>query len=1609
MRQRQVKANARSSIYRNRRIHRLSRDPWRPAERPRRTVACERTEACAGRRFAQPAQPTQGRNSREILALLNRQVATPGLSAPPIVRRASGEPAPLSFAQERLWFLNRLEPRSTAYNICRAVKLTGQLDVGALARALDEIPRRHDALRTALRLVDGAPLQIVEPEGENELPTADLSALPTDQRAAEMQRRIAAEMALPFDLFAGKLLRATLLRLSAEKHALILSTHHSVADAWSMGIVMAELGQLYDAFCRGRPSPLAELAVRYADYAVWQRAWLSPAVMEPQLAYWKKRLANLAPLDLPSDRPRPARQSYRGARVPIALPESLTAALNDLSHRLALTPFMTLLAAWQVLLHRYSGQTDIAIGTAVANRQRPEVEGVIGLFVNSLVLRGDLSGDPSFTELLRRVKESWLGADAHRDLPFEKLVQELQPERDLSRNPLFQVQFVLQNATRRTTGVAGLAIEPIETSTVHSPFDLSISLREQECRYIGYIDYSTDLFDGERIERMAGHFQTLLSAIVADPDQAIATLPLLTEAERQQVLVQWNDTSADYPADRGIHQWFEQQVERTPDAVAIECEDRSISYMQLNERANRLAHHLIGLGVGPEKLVAIAIERSIDLVVGLLAILKTGGAYLPLDSNYPAERLRFMIEDSQTSVLLTQEKIAESQGWQSRDGAQLVCLDGDWPTIERHSDDNPDRVVAPNQLAYVIYTSGSSGQPKGVEIEHRAVVNCLTAIDRQIAFSAGAIWLAVTTISFDIAALELFLPLCKGARIILAGRQECGDGAKLMARVASSGANIIQATPSLWQLLCDRGWRSPAGFTVLCGGEALPGALAERLLDGAAALWNLYGPSEATIWSTMARITKEQKTIAIGRPIANTEIYILDKSLQPVAIGIAGELYIGGAGLARGYRNRQDLTEEKFIAHPFSVDSQARLYRTGDWARYRTDGEIEFLGRFDQQVKIRGQRIELGEIEAALRRHPAVKEAVLVARARGSSAEKEIVAYIVCREAPVPSVSELRGFLQLTLPDAMVPSAFVAIERLPLTPNRKIDRNALPLPDRDRPALEPQFIAPRSELEAVIAQVWRDLLQRDAIGVDDNFFDLGGHSLVAAAAIARIGAIIGQEISLRDFFDAPNVAGLARLVEAAATQHQRRALPPLTRTPRGQPMPLSMAQRQLWQLDQLLPGTYFLNMPYAYRLRGALDRAALHQSLGEIVRRHEALRLRVTEIAERAGRPVQIASAVTSVELPIVDLSELAAEERDQALKKISEEDARLPFDLETELPIRFQLAAVTDQEHALLVTVHHIVCDDGSMQLFWRELATLYAAFSAGQPSPLSEPPCQFVDFLSWQNLIMKKRLLTAQLNYWKKQLAGPVRPLRLINATKRRRAISFGAASQPIEIGAELYRDLSALARANHCTLFMVVTALIDLLLQRYSGSRDIRVGTTVSGRRHQETEQTIGNFLNTVILRAVIDPDMSFKELLAQVRRASLEALAHRDLPFGRVAQALARATKKKPAPSPFQVMIIYNQAPPPSAAASNLQFTPWGGKARRSQPDVMLSTLELIFDFRDLTTKLSGSLHYKSDLFSAAAAGEMIESFYRMATQAAAEPRQSITGLFVQTGATFETVK
>ncbi|TMI56674.1 amino acid adenylation domain-containing protein [Candidatus Bathyarchaeota archaeon] len=1300
----------------------------------------------------------------EILQFFRNADNANHFAPPPISRAAKDEASPLSFAQERLWFLEQFEPGGSAYNICRAARLIGLLKIEALEQSLSEIMRRHEVLRTRFQVVDGRPVQVRAPAQKLSISLVELSQLSHAERDGEVARLIADEGGCPFDLSAGPLLQAMLLRLGNDDHMLILTTHHIASDAWSMGILTRELWTLYEAYANGKPSPLPDLPVQYTDYAVWQRQWLKGKVLESQLSYWKKQLAHIPILNLPTDRPRPVLQSFRGARQPISLPESLTAAVNELSRREGVTQFMTLLAAFQVLLYRYSGQEDVVVGSPIANRNRTEIEGLIGFFVNTLVLRTDLSRRPTFKELLLRVRDVCLGAYAHQDLPFEKLVQELHPERDLSRNPLFQVMFVLQNTPRPFPETSGFSIERVDVLAETSPFDLSLYLRERNGKLIGFIEYSTDLFDRSTIERMIGHFQTLLEGIVANPDQLISTLPLLTEAERHQLLVEWNDTAAEYPKDSCIHELFEAQVERTPDAIAAEFEGKRLSYRELNSRANQLAHYLRRLGVGPESLVGICIERSLEMIVGLLGILKAGGAYVPLDPAYPRERLRFMLEDAQVSVLLTHESLIENGRLNTEDRnappfsilepqIKTICLDTDWEKIAQQSERNPDTGATAQNLAYVIYTSGSAGQPKGVQVEHRSVINCLYSMRQQIGLTEKDILLAVTTISFDITALETYLPLTTGAKLVLARGDEALDGRQLRDRLTKCGATTMQATPSTWRLLLEARWEGDRRLKILCGGEVLSRELADQLLERARSVWNLYGPTETTIWSAIHKVQPGDRSVPIGSPIANTQIYLLDSRLQPEPLGVPCELYIGGAGLARGYLNRPDLTAERFIPNPFNDEPGSRLYRTGDRAHYLCDGNIEFLGRVDDQVKIRGYRIEPREIESVLNQHPAVKETVVVLRERDSSGDKDLVAYFVPRQDSSPSVIDLRGFLRRKVPQYMMPAILIAIDALPLSPNGKVDRSKLPPPDDSRPNLEETFVEPRTEAEQLVAQVWEEVLKLDKVGICDNFFEFGGHSLSAIQVISRLREVFGKNIPLRLLFEEPTVAGLVPSIEKTIRGDLESELPPIVPVPRNGPLPLSVNQEQLWNLDQMIPGTHFFNMPYVYRLSGELSIAALEKSLKELIRRHEALR---TVFAKVDGCPVQVIKEVPDLQLPVVDLLSLPPGDVEQQAAGLILEERERPFNLATGPLLRTKLLRLTDNEYLLLVTMHHIISDHWSMRIFRREVLALYEAFSQGRSSPLPEPAIQFADYASWERRLLNEGLLNTQLTFWKKQLAG-------------------------------------------------------------------------------------------------------------------------------------------------------------------------------------------------------------------------------------------------------------
>jgi aspartate racemase len=1007
--------------------------------------------------------------------------------------------------------------------------LIGPLQVEALRQALHAILARHESLRTTFMQVDGVPLQVIGQARPVQWTVVNLETVEATARETETRHLLQEESERPFDLSRDLMLRSTLIRRGPEDHVLLIVMHHIASDGWSQGVLFEELRAFYTTFTTGKPVSLPELPVQYADYAVWQRGWLTGEVLKEQLGYWKQRLGGQLPvLDLPSDWPRPAVPSYRGGRVRFELGGKLSRQLKGLSRQQRVTLFMTLLAAFQVLLYRYTGQTDLVVGTPIAGRTRRELEGLIGFFVNTLVLRTDLSGEPSFHQLLGRVREVALEAYSHQELPFEKLVEELQPERDLSRNPLFQVMFVLQNAPGRELELAGLEVSPLEVETGTAKFDLTLSLTDREEGLAGVLEYSADLWERETVERLAGHYRRLLEGVVADGEERISRLPLLTPAERQQVVVEWNRTERDYPAQSSVAELFERQAEGRPEAEAVVYEGERWSYGELNGRANQLAHYLRQLGVGPEVRVGICLERSLELVAGLLGILKAGGAYVPLDPAYPSERLAYMVEDAGVEVLLTHERLLGSLPTLK---ARVVCLDRDWGEVAGQPSQNPGLPIEPDHLAYVIYTSGSTGQPKGVAIPHRGIVRLLFGVD-YVELGPSERLLHWSSISFDASTFELWGALLRGGCSILYP-ERIPTLESLGRLIRKQRISTLWLTSALFNLIVDempeilRGVRQ-----LLVGGEAVSAAHVRRAYEllPSTQIINGYGPTESTTFTCCYPIPKTLRfagpSVPIGRPIANTTVYILDAQLNPVPVGVPGELYIGGHGLAKGYLNRPELNSEKFIPDPFQQRAQGRMYRTGDIVRYRVDGNIDFLGRRDQQVKIRGFRVELEEIEAVLLTHPAIANTAVVVQEEETRG-KRLVGYFVRSAGTTVTEKEILEFLRIRLPDFMIPSVLKELPSIPLTPNGKVDRRALPKPEAGPGLGRRKVTPPRTPVEEVVANIWTEVLKVPQVGVEENFFELGGHSLLATQAISRIGKALHINLPLRLMFEFPTVGTLA--------------------------------------------------------------------------------------------------------------------------------------------------------------------------------------------------------------------------------------------------------------------------------------------------------------------------------------------------------------------------------------------------------------------------------------------------------------------------------------------------
>ena len=1516
----------------------------------------------------------------EQLAKLQARLAGAGgaqpAAQPDRIPRAdrTGELA-LSFAQQRLWFLDRLQPGSAAYNMPMAYRLRGDMDPARMERVLGALVRRHESLRTVFPDRGGEPAQVILDAMPVPVPVTDLRGVPPELREAELRRLAAEEAARPFDLAAGPLVRAAALRLDEREWAVTFTLHHVVSDGLSTMLLMRDVAELYGAMEAGRPPALPPLSVQYADYAVWQRGWLESGVMEEQMGWWREQLAGAPPLlELPTDRPRPAVATVRGGAVPFSLSEPATAALRAFARAEGATMFMALMAAWQTLLGRYAGTEDVSVGTPVAARPRRELENLIGFFANTLVIRTDLSGAPGFRTLLRRVRETSLGAFARQDVPLDRMVGELAPERSLRHTPLFQVLFSLLNATGGDLRLGSLEAELVDGVAESVKFDLTLTVGETDDGLRGTISYRAELFERATAERMVEHLRALLEGIAADPDRPVAEIPLVSEDERRLLLETWNATDADHPQDACVHRLFEAHAAAHPDAPAVACEGDRLTAGELNARANRLAHHLRGLGVGPDTVVAMFLERGVDSIVALLGILKAGGAYLALDPALPAERLRYMLEDSGAAALVTRGGLAASL---PAGDLPVVRMDGD--ALNGESTADVESGVRAEHLAYTIYTSGSTGRPKGVAVEHRQLAGYLYGVRDRLGLEAGASYATVSTLSADLGHTTVFSALAWGGCLHVIAEERIYGGAALADYFDHNPVDVLKITPSHLAALqggVDDPRRLMPRRRLVLGGEASGLAWADELVRMApegCAVFNHYGPTETTVGALTFRMSAERpetpsSTVVIGAPLPNVRAYVVDGGLRPVPIGVAGELLIGGAGVARGYLHRPSLTAERFIPDPFGA---GRVYRTGDRVRRLPNGSIEFQGRMDGQVKIRGFRVETGEVEAALRDAGAADCAV-VAR-EDAPGERRLVAYVV-GEADADT---LRAHLRRGLPEHMVPSAFVALERLPLTPNGKLDRRALPAPEGG--PVEARYTPPQSEIETALAEVWAEVLGLDRVGRDDGFFDLGGHSLMATRLVSRVRERLGVELPLRTVFEAPTVRGLAARVEALWGEGGTPQAPPVVPVPRGGALPLSFAQQRLWFLDQLEPGSAAYHIPRVLRLRGGLDAGALERALTEIVRRHEALR---TRFPVQDGEPSQVIEPAGPVSIPVQDLRELPADVREAEARRIAGEEARAPFDLAHGPLLRARLLRLADEEHALLFTLHHIVSDGWSTGLLVREVSELYGAFTEGRTPSLPELPVQYADYAAWQRAWLRDEVLEAQLDYWRTALAGAPPLLELPTDRPRPPVPGDRGASVSFALPEETLRAVQALSRREGATPFMTLLAAWQLLLARYSGQDDVSVGAPVAGRTRMETEGLIGFFVNTLVLRADLSGAPSFRELVGRVREATLGAHQHQDVPFEKLVEELAPERSMGHAPL-FQVLFGLQNNAQETLRLGDLAAEPMASDAESAKFDLTLSLTET-------EDGLAGSLDYRAELWDAATMERMAAHFAALVQAACADP-------------------
>ena len=1515
---------------------------------------------------------------------------------------------PLSYSQERLWFVDQLEG-STQYNLPAIFRLHGSLNEDALNRALQTIVNRHEVLRTTIREQDGIPYQHIMSQDLWQLLVVNdpvyYNNLPVVRSYIEQV------MGAPFNLSSDFMLRAQLIVLEEHSYILLVEVHHIAADGWSMEIMVKELMTIYRAYVHGVPATLPDLPVQYADYAIWQRRYLSESALSGQLQFWKEKLEGVTVLNLPADFSRPVVQSSRGAIKWFGFDKALTEQLRQLSKQQDATLFMLLLAVYKVLLYRYSGQGDICVGSPIAGRTRQETEGLIGFFVNTLALRDDLTDNPAFDNLLAQVKLTILNAYDHQDISFEKVVDGVAKDRDPGRSPLFQTAFVLHN----TPAIPDIRLDNIQfiaEDTLHTTSKLDLTFTLEESRdggLAGNIEYCTDLFKESTITRLIGHFEQLLKSVIETPAARIGTLSMLNKVEQHTLLSTFNNTAVDpfFRSIKTVTDLFAAQVQSQPEATALIFGQESLTYRSLDERSNQLAHYLHNLGVGEEKLIPVCLERSLEMVIAIWGILKAGCTYVPIDPEYPAERISYLLSDTKADLVLSSSKgstgLRESAaGLREADtGAtvRIIEMDNSREIFERYPVTPLTTSPSPHHLAYVIYTSGSTGKPKGVMIEHRSVVNLALSQRNALRLQTGMRSLQFASLGFDASCYEIFNTLLSGGILVLPRQEDLLSADSFAAFVEEHQVEVVTLPPSYLKVIKEV--LGPVK-TIVSAGEALNVEDALYVRSRGVRLINAYGPTENTVCTSLTdEPLRDNGVVVIGRPIENIQVYILDLHGNLCPAGIPGEICVAGSGLARGYLHRPELTAEKFISHPFSDDASERVYRTGDLGRWHLDGEIEYLGRIDDQVKIRGYRIELGEIESVLLQSSQVREAVVLARA-DSSGNKRLIAYIV-PEGEFDRQGIL-AHLGIRLPEYMIPSLWVPMEKFPLTPSGKVDKKALPDPDASL-LLSGLYIAPRNPIEQTLATIWQDVLEVDRIGIHDNFFELGGHSLLVIRILSRIRKELGQELAIGDVFDNPSIYALGARLQGAAIK----AVPGIVRKERPENIPLSYSQERLWFIHQM-EGSRHYHIPAVFRLKGTLDQEALAAALRGIVNRHEVLR---TVIVQKPGMTVQRVLDPNQWQWKVID--DRSFKKDPVALQSLIQELIYRPFDLSHDHMLRAELIVLgkeeyteeeyadeeyseeeyADEEYILVITMHHIAADGGSTGIIVQELLEGFNAAVEGRAAGLTTPEIQYADYAIWQQQNLTPAVISQKLNYWKQQLSNVV-PLQLPTDQPRPAIQSTRGAQLKLDIDPVLTQQLQQLSRQQEVTLFMTLLAAFNVLLYRYSGQVNICVGTPISGRSHQETNGLIGFFLNTLALSFDLGNNPTFTGLLQQVKETTIQAYDHQDLPFEKVVEAVVTDRDQSRSPL-FQTMfMLQNMQAIPELKLGDIVMAP-------EQFEYSTSKFDLVFSLEETTAGLNGYVEFCTDLFNTSTIGQMKGHYENLLRAVVATPDERIGTLPLLTGA------